>query len=404
MRYDIAMRVIVSGTAAMLLGGWMTPVEVITRQTSLQVYGPSFKTLTAAPLSSGSITGVVGQVKLAENQIVITTKRHDAITIHVASATPLNFKGKVYRISALEPGDHVRVALERARSTEMHARSIDVVLTRQDAAAGQSAGDADAEQADTVDWRGNCAGYALDDYPDACVRFARLNSDLHLMQAGPISGQYLLLPMRLSRTKMVLLVPRPQGASLLNAAAYEELAGDRAVILRKIVASVQSSNGLLEERTHIVEANSFEPGKTALVTTDAGTKTVDMGLAAGTLALGVIACVLTGCLKESDTRAPSDLNDAPLSEDTSTGNADVSAVEPTRPSGSRSTVKNFDCAFRCWPTFYDSGDKHHHYVVAWDADEAYQTVRPRCHAYCKTIKDNKSNPLTVDTIDCREAR
>jgi hypothetical protein len=84
--------------------------------------------------SQGRFEGVVRQVNLAENRLVIETDRRQMFTISGSSQTPVNFRGQVYAIANIEVGDRVRVDPYSAATSggEIQARSIDVLSSVSD--------------------------------------------------------------------------------------------------------------------------------------------------------------------------------------------------------------------------------------------------------------------------------
>ena len=89
---------------------------------------------TNATDAQGRFEGVVRQVNLAENRLVIETDRRQMFTISGSSQTPVNFRGQVYAIANIEVGDRVRVDPYSAATSggEIQARSIDVVSSVSD--------------------------------------------------------------------------------------------------------------------------------------------------------------------------------------------------------------------------------------------------------------------------------
>jgi hypothetical protein len=84
--------------------------------------------------SQGRFEGVVRQVNLAENRLVIETDRRQMFTISGSSQTPVNFRGQVYAIANIEVGDRVRVDPYSAATSggDIQARSIEVVSSVSD--------------------------------------------------------------------------------------------------------------------------------------------------------------------------------------------------------------------------------------------------------------------------------
>jgi hypothetical protein len=89
---------------------------------------------TRIPPSSGVAEGTVRQVNVDENRIVIQTPQRRMITVNATRATPVYFRGEVYRVSNLEIGDVIRVEPEprTAQADEITARSIEVTQSVQE--------------------------------------------------------------------------------------------------------------------------------------------------------------------------------------------------------------------------------------------------------------------------------
>lgn len=94
---------------------------------------PSTRTTTTA----GYAEGTVRQVNASDGRIVIQTPQRRMITISANRATPVYYRGEVYRINNLEVGDVIRVEPEprSAAADQITARSIEVTQSVQDSAA-----------------------------------------------------------------------------------------------------------------------------------------------------------------------------------------------------------------------------------------------------------------------------
>ena len=91
-------------------------------------------TPTTAPESVGRVEGIVRQVNPDDGRVVVETGSRQMITIRASSATPVYYRGDVYRISNLEVGDRVRIEPESGTTTggEIRARVIDVMQSVQE--------------------------------------------------------------------------------------------------------------------------------------------------------------------------------------------------------------------------------------------------------------------------------
>jgi len=121
------------------------PVGVGTTRSGTSVSTPTAggtTPTTRAPAGAGYAEGTVQQVNANENRIVIQTPQRRIITVNASRATPVYFRGEVYRVSNLEVGDVIRVEPEprTAQADEITARSIEVTQSKQER------GDAPADQ------------------------------------------------------------------------------------------------------------------------------------------------------------------------------------------------------------------------------------------------------------------
>ena len=96
---------------------------------------------TAAGTTPGIAEGTVRQVNATDGRIVIQTAQRRMITINANRATPVYYRGEVYRINNLEVGDVIRVEPEprSASADQITARSIEVTMSVQDSASDRSA-------------------------------------------------------------------------------------------------------------------------------------------------------------------------------------------------------------------------------------------------------------------------
>lgn len=91
-------------------------------------------TPTTAPESVGRVEGTVRQINADEGRIVIETGARQMMTVRASSATPVYYRGDVYRVSNLEIGDRIRVEPESGTTSggEVRARVIDVLQSVQE--------------------------------------------------------------------------------------------------------------------------------------------------------------------------------------------------------------------------------------------------------------------------------
>lgn len=91
-------------------------------------------TPTTSPNIVGRVEGTVRQVNIDEGRVVIETASRQMMTVRASSATPVYYRGDVYRISNLESGDRIRVEPESGTTTggEVRARTIDVLQSVQE--------------------------------------------------------------------------------------------------------------------------------------------------------------------------------------------------------------------------------------------------------------------------------
>lgn len=95
----------------------------------------SQSTPTTSPDRFGRIEGVVRHVNATQSQVTIETDSRQLINISGTSSTPVNYRGDVYRITNLEPGDRIRVNPQggaMSNTSEIRASSIDVVRSAQE--------------------------------------------------------------------------------------------------------------------------------------------------------------------------------------------------------------------------------------------------------------------------------
>ncbi|HYM60031.1 MAG TPA: DUF5666 domain-containing protein [Thermoanaerobaculia bacterium] len=102
---------------------------------------PSSVTYSPAPLpeaGNGRIDGIVRQVNGRDSRLLLETSQRTMITVRGSSATPVRYRGDVYRIANLEVGDRVRIEPESSEgpSGEVRARSIEVLRSVQESGGG----------------------------------------------------------------------------------------------------------------------------------------------------------------------------------------------------------------------------------------------------------------------------
>lgn len=97
-------------------------------------------TPTTSPDAVGRVEGTVRQINVDEGRFVIETGAHQMMTIRASSATPVYYRGDVYRISNLEVGDRVRIEPEAGTTGtgEVRARVIDVLSSVQESQGGNT--------------------------------------------------------------------------------------------------------------------------------------------------------------------------------------------------------------------------------------------------------------------------
>jgi hypothetical protein len=73
-------------------------------------------------------SGLVRQINVADNRLVIETDRREMITVRTTTRTPVYYQGQTYAVSNLEVGDRVTVEPETGtvNDREVRARSIEV--------------------------------------------------------------------------------------------------------------------------------------------------------------------------------------------------------------------------------------------------------------------------------------
>lgn len=82
----------------------------------------------------GRVEGVVRQINLADNRLVVETDRRELFTVRTASGTPVYYQNEVYQVRNLEVGDRIRVESDGGSTSgrDITARTIDVVQSKQD--------------------------------------------------------------------------------------------------------------------------------------------------------------------------------------------------------------------------------------------------------------------------------
>ena len=137
-------RAIMSADTVTLLGRSVAAAQTGVGQTRTptSVSPPTARgtTPTTAPEAVGRVEGTVRQINVDEGRFVIENNAHQMMTIRASSATPVYYRGDVYRISNLEIGDHVRIEPETGTSAsgEVRARVIDVLQSVQETQGGNT--------------------------------------------------------------------------------------------------------------------------------------------------------------------------------------------------------------------------------------------------------------------------
>ena len=92
-------------------------------------------------IGAGFAEGTVRQVNPNDGHLVIQTPQRRMITINTTRATPVYYRGEVYRVGNIEVGDVIRVEPEprTASADEITARSIEVTQSVQDTPAARPA-------------------------------------------------------------------------------------------------------------------------------------------------------------------------------------------------------------------------------------------------------------------------
>ena len=82
----------------------------------------------------GQIEGVVRQINVADNRIVVETDRREIFNVRTTNNTPVRYRGDTYQIGNLEVGDRIRVQPDGSSTSgrEMRARSIEVLQSVQE--------------------------------------------------------------------------------------------------------------------------------------------------------------------------------------------------------------------------------------------------------------------------------
>ena len=77
----------------------------------------------------GRVEGVIRQINLNDNRLVVETDRREIFNIRTSSTTPVYYRGDVYQVRNLEIGDRIRVESDDSTlgGREIRARAIDVV-------------------------------------------------------------------------------------------------------------------------------------------------------------------------------------------------------------------------------------------------------------------------------------
>lgn len=98
-------------------------------------------TPTTSPDIVGRVEGTVRQINADEGRLVIETGARQMMTVRATSATPVYYRGDVYRMSNLEVGDRIRIEPESGATSggEIRARTIDVLQSVQETQGSGSA-------------------------------------------------------------------------------------------------------------------------------------------------------------------------------------------------------------------------------------------------------------------------
>jgi len=82
----------------------------------------------------GQIEGVVRQINVADNRIVVETDRREIFNVRTTNNTPVRYHSDTYQIGNLEVGDRIRVQPDGSSTSgrEVRARSIEVLQSVQE--------------------------------------------------------------------------------------------------------------------------------------------------------------------------------------------------------------------------------------------------------------------------------
>jgi hypothetical protein len=76
------------------------------------------------------VSGLVRQVNVAENRLVVETDRREMITVRTTTRTPVYYQGQTYAVSNLEVGDRVNVEPETGTVNDREVRARTIEVTR----------------------------------------------------------------------------------------------------------------------------------------------------------------------------------------------------------------------------------------------------------------------------------
>ena len=77
----------------------------------------------------GRVEGVIRQINVTDNRLVVETDRREIFNVRTSSTTPVYYRGDVYQVRNLEIGDRIRVESDGTTlaGREIRARAIDVL-------------------------------------------------------------------------------------------------------------------------------------------------------------------------------------------------------------------------------------------------------------------------------------
>jgi hypothetical protein len=100
--------------------------------------------------ASAMTEGMVRQINLSENRLVVETDRRELLTVRTTGTTPVYYRNEAYQLRNLEVGDRIRVDTYAASGDEreLRARSIEVTQSVQDR--GTASGTTSGTRAQTL--------------------------------------------------------------------------------------------------------------------------------------------------------------------------------------------------------------------------------------------------------------